>query len=388
MKTYPEKKIIYYKLYRYLPKIMSKHSNSHLLFQMAESAGSPTGGGGMGSFFGRKSRKGSGTASSELNSPSFDYYEYFSNYGRLMSSTPPESPAPLVPLRYPTDFLYDEDRRAYLGDRGGSDRGRYATWGRSGPKYELIKGTDSPERTAANIYSTNSQHRQQQPYHSSSHQHASDHLSSRDHSHHYQHHSHHPHQSYHDMDASDHHRAYYHHQMTMHSPQSPQSPMAPMVSPPTDIVPATDTLLHRVTFIETNTYVPLDLPSPTHTRTIVGPQPTHIHHEWMVSNVQHLKHQFHHPNHQVLMNVETKSKFPFILYSTSRGDLDSGGDDLSPELQCTDGIYQIVSAITRPGSGYNDDDVTTPAGYIVSAFATFPGEDSDKLENNWITWTG
>ena len=29
-----------------------------------------------------------------------------------------------------------------------------------------------------------------------------------------------------------------------------------------------------------------------------------------------------------------------------------------------------------------------PAGYIVSAFATFPGEDSERLEKNWLLWTG
>lgn len=29
-----------------------------------------------------------------------------------------------------------------------------------------------------------------------------------------------------------------------------------------------------------------------------------------------------------------------------------------------------------------------PSGYIVSAFATFPGEDSERLEKNWQSWTG
>ena len=32
--------------------------------------------------------------------------------------------------------------------------------------------------------------------------------------------------------------------------------------------------------------------------------------------------------------------------------------------------------------------LSRPAGYIVSAFATFPGEDSDRLEKNWLFWTG
>lgn len=29
-----------------------------------------------------------------------------------------------------------------------------------------------------------------------------------------------------------------------------------------------------------------------------------------------------------------------------------------------------------------------PLGYVILAFQTFPGEDSSKLEENWITWTG
>lgn len=36
----------------------------------------------------------------------------------------------------------------------------------------------------------------------------------------------------------------------------------------------------------------------------------------------------------------------------------------------------------------NGGNGTRPAGYIVSAFATFPGEDSDRLEKNWLFWTG
>ncbi|XP_075585932.1 uncharacterized protein LOC124490334 [Dermatophagoides farinae] len=110
-----------------------------------------------------------------------------------------------------------------------------------------------------------------------------------------------------------------------------------------------------------------------------------------------------------------------------------------PEIRYIDGLYTVCASIVRPGSGvpcefdeylYSDinnhysssfdhhqpgqgkhisfqdtasmkQSATTsnhhhhhhqtssrPAGYIVSAFATFPGEDSDRLEKNWLFWTG
>ena len=117
-----------------------------------------------------------------------------------------------------------------------------------------------------------------------------------------------------------------------------------------------------------------------------------------------------------------------------------------PEIRYIDGLYTVCASIVRPGSGvpcefdeyfYSDinntplfdqnhhqqqqgkhisfqdmaakqsssssSSTTTtanhqnhdmkhplsrPAGYIVSAFATFPGEDSDRLEKNWLFWTG
>lgn len=62
---------------------------------------------------------------------------------------------------------------------------------------------------------------------------------------------------------------------------------------------------------------------------------------------------------------------------------------LSSELRINDGIYDVCDMITRPGSGFSDDSSGSESrGFVVSAFQTFPGEDSEKLEQNWITWTG
>ena len=174
------------------------------------------------------------------------------------------------------------------------------------------------------------------------------------------------------------------------SPHSPSQVLPPMTSPPSDIslLKGDDrSTLHQITFIETHIYQPQDLPSPQHyPRHRIPAQPAAQHHQWMVSNVEQLRSHFALPFHQILMNVERKSKFPFIIYS--RADADLATCALSPELRYTDGLYEINSSICRPGSGFGDDDQSRPAGYIISAFATFPGEDSERLESNWISWTG
>ena len=172
------------------------------------------------------------------------------------------------------------------------------------------------------------------------------------------------------------------------SPHSPSQVLPPLMSPPSDIsLLKGDDALHRITFIETHIYQPQDLPSPSHyPRHRIPPQPTAKHQEWMVSSVKQLRTHFSLPFHQILMNVERKSKFPFIIYSCANADLATCA--LSPELRYTDGLYEINSSLSRPGSGFGDDDTNRPAGYIISAFATFPGEDSERLERNWISWTG
>jgi hypothetical protein len=229
---------------------------------------------------------------------------------------------------------YEETRRAYSGDR---DRDR-RFWRRSGPpKYEIVTSSDSPEK----LYQR----------------------------------SHTGHREMNIMSPST------------ESPQSPSQILPPLTSPPSDIPITPDSAFHRITFIETHIYQPQDLPSPSHyPRHRIPPQPPSQHHEWMVTNVRQLRNHFPHPFHQILMNVEKQSKFPFIIYSSANADLSTCA--LSPELRYTDGLYAINSSITRPGSGFQDDDSTRPAGFIVSAFATFPGEDSDKLERNWTSWTG
>ena len=149
-----------------------------------------------------------------------------------------------------------------------------------------------------------------------------------------------------------------------------------------------DNCLHRITFIETHIYQAQDLLSPIHQPKYhrQPPQPAQQHYDWMIFNAKQLRSHFSHPSHQILMNVERKSKFPFVVYSSGNADLSTC--DLSPELRYTDGMYSLVSAITRPGSGYENVESTRPSGFIICAFATFPGEDSEKLESNWISWTG
>lgn len=147
--------------------------------------------------------------------------------------------------------------------------------------------------------------------------------------------------------------------------------------------------------------------------------------------VNQLRKLFKPPATQILVNVEKQSKYPFIIFGPLGSDFDPRGlmptastNVLSPELRINDGIYEICGSVTRPSPGpYGEsssldvdpdgrliqssthqshvagevipadhhtyyDPTATPLGYVVSAFQTFPGEDSERLEENWIVWTG
>ncbi|XP_054156716.1 uncharacterized protein LOC128955101 [Oppia nitens] len=459
---------------------MSKHTTTHLFFQFNDSSGSsanklnPYGSGGQQTASSTRKPAKRSTSSSlhqEFSDP-FDYYDYFSNYGRYAGTPPLMSPAvnhSVAGRESMRDREYrynDESRRAYSGDRdaGGGDRRYYRQPTGSAAatqKYtDVVYNVDSPDKYyprgySAQLFNDNNHHnnvvvdddeeddsdrnRQQQQHHN----------------HHYQQQQQQQQQRYHRagdlalMDANE--------QSANMSPTL----LPPMTSPPNDLLQLSGgggggvggtrigsappyslfgrdgSCLHRITFIETHNYQPLDLPSPSsgssaspllttsttlnyhhhphhpsarHHKTAAAasipplPPPGH-HHDWVCAQVRTLRANFDHPCHQILMNVERKSKFPFIIYSYSGsgssssnsagasggvGGSSSGGVGLlSAELRSTDGYYEVNASITRPGSGFADpDDTTRPFGFIVSAFATFPGEDSDRLERNWISWTG
>lgn len=115
----------------------------------------------------------------------------------------------------------------------------------------------------------------------------------------------------------------------------------------------------------------------------------------MTETVQELQKLFRPPTAQILVNVEKNSKYPFIIFGnvsdfdTQRFVPTSYCQVLSPQLRINDGIYDVCGSILRPGSGFSDQDSSLQAlGFVISAFQTFPGEDSQRLEENWITWTG
>lgn len=121
--------------------------------------------------------------------------------------------------------------------------------------------------------------------------------------------------------------------------------------------------------------------------------------------VGELRKWFKSPTTQILVNVESKSKYPFIIFGSLGPSFDASGfvpssatEPLSSELRINDGIYNVCGSVSRPApssasvAGGNHhlqlDPDATPHGYVVTAFQTFPGEDSERLERNWITWTG
>ncbi|XP_053208744.1 uncharacterized protein LOC128392701 isoform X2 [Panonychus citri] len=321
-------------------------------------------------------------------SSSFDYYEYFSNYGRILA-TPPHSPNALD---------HFNDRAGVSGSNAAGATGAFGDhsfkrfWRRSGPpKYQPISATDSPERSR-DIYrgeSGNSGLRGGTP---------SPQLGR-------------------------------HPSRSTRLPSSPSSPglcfmdAAPLLSPPSDppmvsmlpssmgpsasssstataqsIHPSSGPTPHRISFIETNLYIPIDLPSSPDSLPVLPRRGPHgfMHAEWVHHTVNQLKSQFKSVHNQILINVERKSRYPFIIYGYPGPGFDPSAGPilptaafatLSPELRIFDGLYDIASSLIRPGSNYDAEDRVQPLGYIVSAFQTFPGEDSEKLERNWLTWT-
>ncbi|RWS24849.1 hypothetical protein B4U80_08566 [Leptotrombidium deliense] len=320
----------------------------------------------------KKGSKGGGFPEMQNSNSTFDYYEYFSNYGRLLAS-PPQSPVG-------TDAVHEG--RAASASRAGAttpakseENGSKKFWKRTGstPKYMPVKSTDSPEKHSQIHQGVNSQSA---------------------------------------SPATPRQQSQRVSRKTSQTP-SPSSPppflygeAAPLISPPSDPPMlsisshngASASVPYRISFIETNVYIPVDLQTspqhlPHHRR--MGPN-HYFHQEWVQNTVQQLRQQFKLSLNQILVNVEKKAKYPFIIFGSPGPGFDSAGpivptatsNTLSPELRITDGLYDICSALTRPNSGYSDDDTKRPLGYIISAFQTFPGEDSEKLENNWMVWTG
>lgn len=315
--------------------------------------------------------------------------------------------------------------------------------------------------------------------------------------------------------------------------------------------------LHRITFVEACIFQPPELPSPSAlirsggaaavpqtatlasssqlTQTAAPVQPprplapllasgersptstggTQYYQEWASKHMRHLCSRFEKPSQQqLLMNVERKSKYPFIIlctpdstdatkvgsssslpppnqphsqqsrlhapqpqrmyqnqisqHSSSAYSMDDEEDEeelsnnwitqkqrdsinshylppppppllmphIWPEIRYIDGLYTVCASIIRPGSGIPDDEDDQlfmgmeedgnmyqqhnshhgqpsssnhrvhfqhqqshsssgsdhvrprPTGYVVSGFATFPGEDSERLEKSWLLWTG
>lgn len=342
---------------------------------------------------------------SSAGAPNFDYYEYYSNYGRLLQ-TPPESPEGNIsyvqqhPVTPRLEDMSPEERGPRLGgtrfgQQPNQEQGSRKFWRRSGPpKYDHLP--ESPDGRGH----LNASQLQQTSHHPLEHAGQQQHLQNielRTPS---------PPQRRMSTKAGGQPQSSMKvkgRQMTS-PPQSPLGTEPPLVSPPYEITPhfpptggdrlTGDTCPYRISFIETNVYIPRDVnTSPEHLPHTRFHK--HAHGEWVFETVQQLKGHFKPPATQILVNVEKKAKYPFIIFGPLGQGFDTGQivpsaatNSLSAELRISDGIYDICGSLTRPGSGFNDDELSLPLGYIISAFQTFPGEDSERLENSWITWTG
>lgn len=354
----------------------TNHTNTHVLFHLNDPYASYEGppsqffaGGGHGFNGARGKGKGpkgntgfmeSSTSGANSSSapPNFDYYEYFSNYGRVLAS-PPTSPASLdnsfcdqqssqasgfkrfwrrnSPAKYPQISLNND-----LADKSPYDRSGHDYPMRGNPPSPRMQRQSSATKSPYRFSSANSNS---------------------------------PGLGYDSLSP------------LIGSPHESYGPLSPLHS--YSDIPC------RISFVETNLYVPIDLPqSPEN----MPPRPYRhhqfLHQEWVAHTVSRLKAQF--KSTSILINVERKARYPFIIYGSPGPGFDMNAEavvpsaacnTLSPELRMFDGLYDVCASITRPGSNYDDEHVK-PVGYIVCAFQTFPGEDSEKLERNWLAWTG
>lgn len=268
----------------------------------------------------------------------FDYYEYFSNYNRLLT-TPPQSPDGLYNPR--VEDMSPEARGPRLGGTRFVPEEAAVNkkfWRRSGPpKYELV--TESPERLASQLQPTGR----------------------------------HPLEGLHPLDLrqgpsppSQRKLAATKLKRVPSSPSSPLSPDSaapPLLSPPYEAhaLPfpgpsSSGRAPYRISFIETNVYIPRDVPSSS-----ASPEHLpharfhkHLHGEWVIDTVQQLKEHFKPPTTQILVNVEKKAKYPFIIFGTLGPGFDTrpivpsaATNSLSPELRISDGVYDICGSLTR-----------------------------------------
>ncbi|XP_076363760.1 uncharacterized protein LOC143253570 isoform X1 [Tachypleus tridentatus] len=102
----------------------------------------------------------------------------------------------------------------------------------------------------------------------------------------------------------------------------------------------------------------------------------------------------------LLINVERCSQFPFMTYLVLNTNDDDPKrlvhqlQDCFTTFQSKDQLqhlaeYEEVVTIARPPFDVLPKiPATSKTGYIVSTFRVLPGEDREKLERNWLTWTG
>ncbi|XP_055930163.1 uncharacterized protein LOC129960640 [Argiope bruennichi] len=151
-----------------------------------------------------------------------------------------------------------------------------------------------------------------------------------------------------------------------------------------------------IDFRENGSFASQDLPFPS-TALRLTPK------EWLASQLTRHRKAFNWVKESqsaieglLLMNVERHSQFPFVTYLvTSTIDSDprriilqlrsqSTVSQNSEQLQHTAG-YEEVASIVKPSL---NSAISSRTGFIISAFRVFPGEDREKLEKNWLTWTG
>ncbi|XP_013785322.1 uncharacterized protein LOC106469376 [Limulus polyphemus] len=102
----------------------------------------------------------------------------------------------------------------------------------------------------------------------------------------------------------------------------------------------------------------------------------------------------------LLINVERCSQFPFMTYlvlNKNHSDPKRLTDQLEDSFSTSENqeqlqhlaVYEEVATIARPPLDMLPKTPTTnKTGYIISAFRVLPGEDREKLERSWLTWTG
>uniref|UniRef100_T1JCK5 DUF7153 domain-containing protein n=1 Tax=Strigamia maritima TaxID=126957 RepID=T1JCK5_STRMM len=142
---------------------------------------------------------------------------------------------------------------------------------------------------------------------------------------------------------------------------------------------------------------PLSPPIPT---MVQGPHPLNVQLDALKETLKKVNQVGSALEGMMLMNIEKNATYPLILYMVINTTITDPNkflmqynsimvENFSPEKIQHVAVYEEVATIARPPIDILPKKPNnSKTGYIITVFKVFPGDDKEKLEQSWLTWTG